>query len=231
MQTDILLSSGYLAFASHLGFLRAVEESGVCISAVVGTSSGALVGSLFAAGVSTYDIGAILTSSRPIAFLRPHWRIWEGLFSAGPLLSMLRSELPRTFEELKFPFAVGVARLGDGTHELVTEGSLPDAVLASCAVPRLIRPVTLAQHRYVDGGAADRTAVRGWQTWRPDRKAVLHRVDRSMGREVSCNVDAVFEVSSPRARNSLWRLRDFEADLEGARIRTRLRLVQQGLIG
>lgn len=230
MQVDILLSSGFLAFASHLGFLTAIEECGIQPAAMLGTSSGALVGSLFAAGVSTSRIGAILTASRPIALLRPRWRMWDGAFSAEPLLSMLRRELPTTFEELRFPFAVGVARVGDGTHELVTRGPLPEAVLASCAVPRLLSPVQLAQHQYVDGGAVDRTGLRSWRQWRPHRTAVLHRVERSMGRDLTCNSDGVTEVTSPRARNSLWKLRDFDDEMERTRVRTCLTLVRQGLV-
>ena len=48
---DLVLSSGFLAFARHLGFLTAIEESELDVSGVCGTSSGALVGAMWACGV------------------------------------------------------------------------------------------------------------------------------------------------------------------------------------
>lgn len=221
---DVILSSGFLAFASHLGFLTALAELEVRPACLVGTSSGALVGALFAAGASVSRVASLLTSSRPLGFLRPHWAPWQGAFDAGPLLTLLRRELPRTFEELSLPFAVGVARANTNAHQLVNTGSLPEAVLASCAVPRLLRPVTLGGERYVDGGAADRTALGSWRAWRPGHRAILHRVERSMGTEVVHPMPNVVEVVSPRSRNSLWRLRDFDREMQRARERTLLAL-------
>ncbi len=49
---DLVLSSGFLAFASHSGFLKAVEAAGLHVSGVMGTSAGALSGSLYCAGYS-----------------------------------------------------------------------------------------------------------------------------------------------------------------------------------
>ena len=50
MGFDLVLSSGFLAFARHVGVLRAVERSGQDVTGVCRTSSGALVGALWAAG-------------------------------------------------------------------------------------------------------------------------------------------------------------------------------------
>ena len=47
---DIVLSSGFLAFAAHAGFLAAVEDVGIKVRGVMGTSSGAITGALYAAG-------------------------------------------------------------------------------------------------------------------------------------------------------------------------------------
>ena len=47
-----MLSSGFLAFASHSGFLKAVEAASLQVSGVMGTSAGALSGSLYCAGYS-----------------------------------------------------------------------------------------------------------------------------------------------------------------------------------
>lgn len=213
---DVILSSGFLAFASHLGFLRGLFDVGVEPSAIVGTSSGALVGALYAAGHDVTTIRHLLTAAPPLRFLRPSVFPWQGVFDSAPFLRFLRTHLPERFEELRWPFAAGVVSLATRRHELLGSGSLPLAVLASCAVPRLIRPVTIAGGQYSDGGAADRLGVDAWRRWRPMQLSVLHRIERSMGREQTADLHGVLTVNSPRSRNSLLRLRDFDAEMMGA---------------
>jgi predicted acylesterase/phospholipase RssA len=53
---DLVLSSGFLAFANHCGFLAAVDEVGLPVNAVMGTSAGALSGSLYCAGYSPVQV-------------------------------------------------------------------------------------------------------------------------------------------------------------------------------
>nr|MBA2319938.1 patatin-like phospholipase family protein [Deltaproteobacteria bacterium] len=72
MGYDLVLSSGFLAFARHTGFLAAVEELGLPVDAVCGTSSGALVGALWTSGLPALDILALVASRRPIAWAAPH---------------------------------------------------------------------------------------------------------------------------------------------------------------
>lgn len=217
---DVILSSGFLAFASHLGFLRGLERSNVSPSALVGTSSGALVGALYCAGHSVDAIAQLLTSAPPLRFLRPSLRPWRGAFDSTPLLRLLEAHLPARFEELRWPFAVGVMELEGGRHWLLRDGALPLAVLASCAVPRLISPVAIAGTRFVDGGAADRLGVRAWRTWRPEKAGILHRVERSMGSEHAQDPAGLLTVNSPRSGNSLFRLREFDVQMAAACERT-----------
>ena len=66
LAVDVVLSSGFLAFAHHAGFLQAVEESGAEVAGVMGTSSGALCGALYAAGYSPEQVAAELSRLPPI---------------------------------------------------------------------------------------------------------------------------------------------------------------------
>ena len=52
LEADLVLSSGFLAFGNHSGFLSAVEEQQVLVKGVMGTSAGALTGSMYCAGYS-----------------------------------------------------------------------------------------------------------------------------------------------------------------------------------
>ena len=77
---DILLSSGFLAFARHLGFRRAVMERDLPITGLCGTSSGSVVGALWANGMSEEDMVELLHEPKPIKVLNLNWSFWQGLF-------------------------------------------------------------------------------------------------------------------------------------------------------
>ena len=58
----LVLSGGGATGLSHIGVLKALEENGIPIDYITGTSSGALVGSLYASGFSPEEIESIFTS-------------------------------------------------------------------------------------------------------------------------------------------------------------------------
>ena len=85
-KVDLILSSGLLAFARHAGVIAALEDfQSVEVERVVGTSSGALAGSLLAAGLSASQISSELSRQRPIRFLSPVFDPRNGLFSLRKL--------------------------------------------------------------------------------------------------------------------------------------------------
>jgi predicted acylesterase/phospholipase RssA len=132
---DLVLSSGFLAFALHTGFLKAVEEAGVPVAGIMGTSAGALAGSLYAAGYSAERVARELSAVPPIQLLRPCWEPWRGgVLSMDAVVERLRDLLPPTFEDLERDFAVGVVD-SEGNHVLIDSGPLPEAVVASAAIP------------------------------------------------------------------------------------------------
>jgi len=225
---DLLLSSGFLAFARHAGFLCAVEESGIAVEGLCGTSSGALAAALWAAGLSAGEVARELSAQRPIARVRPHWAPWRGLCSLGPLIERLAQVLPPTFEALERPFAVGVMA-PDGEHRLLNSGPLPEAVAASCAVPYLFAPVRVEGTAYRDGGAADRLGLIGWRRWRGDLPLLVHLVERSYGAAGDDELGDELVVRTPASGARLWNLGDFTAQLEEARALTAQRLEQTEL--
>lgn len=220
---DLILSSGYLAFARHVGFLRAIEAIGIEVGALCGTSSGALVAALWAAGMPGREIGAELSAQRPASSLRPSLRPWRGLFRTDPLTRRLSELLPSTFDELERPLAVGVA--GPGARAmLLREGPLPEAVAASCAIPVLFQPVTLGGVRYRDGGVVDRLGLRGWRQWRPGRRAIVHWVERTRGRDAQNDLEDLEIVRTPPSGASFFSLGDFRGQVDEAMRLTALAL-------
>jgi len=215
---DLVLSSGFLAFAAHCGFLRAVEEVGIDVDGVCGTSSGALVGAMWAAGIPALDIAQRLNSRRPVTVLRPSPCPWRGLFSLGALAELASDWLPPRFADLRHPLAVGVMA-ADGAGTLLSEGSLTQAVVASCAVPYLFAPVRVDGVPYRDGGAVDRLALEPWAQLRGERPRLVHLVKRSAGAETVVP-DGLAVVRTPRSGASFWSLGDFDAQVDAARLLT-----------
>ncbi len=225
--TDVLLSSGFLAFARHTGFLAAVEAAGLDVDAVTGTSSGAVVGALWAAGHDHARIAAELGQHRPIDFFRVHRRPWRGLVSLEALIAWLRPLLPARFEDLPRPFAVGVVAAGQG-HRLLRAGPLPEAVAASCAIPGIFAAVDVDGLRCSDGGAADRLGLAAFRAWRPDTEVVAHQVARSHGRDQPFDDPGCWRVETPRSGAKFWDLGDFVGQIDETRATVAAALAARG---
>lgn len=216
MAHDLLLSSGFLAFARQCGFLAAVEDVGLEVDGVFGTSSGALCGALWAAGMPAAAIAAELSRDRPITQVRPSLRPWRGLLTMGPVLSRLRGLLPPTFAELGRPFGVGV-RAPDGRAAWLTQGDLPAAVAASCAMPWVFVPVPVDGVAYQDGGAVDRLGFSGWRRLRGQRAVAIHAVARTAGADADADLSGLPVARSPRSGAGFFDLGDFGGQLAESR--------------
>ena len=217
MGYDVILSAGYLAFARQTGFLDAVEQTELPVEGVCGTSSGAMVGAMWAAGMTARAIAEELQSKRPIDAFATNWQVWDGwaAFRLDPVVARLRELLPPRFEDLKRPFSCGVMTL-DRVHVLLSSGPLPEAVAASCAIPRLFAPVRVGDILYADGGVIDRTAIAAFRALRGERPTLVHLVERSRGGNDG-DLSRVPVVRSKRANASLAGIRDFASEFEATR--------------
>ena len=212
---DILLSSGFLAFARHIGFRRAILEKEIEPTGICGTSSGSVVGALWASGMSEKEMIELLYEPRPISKINFNWAVWQGIFHFQTLQELLTEHLPERIEDLPIPFGVGVCTM-DRQAQLLTEGSLVEAVTASCAIPYVFKPIKVDQVRYRDGGFADRIAAKGWKAYRPNERYLAHIVDRSNGVANEVGLEDVSVVRTPRSFASLFDMGDFHGQLEEA---------------
>ena len=143
---------GARAYCS-IGCLEVFEEWRVEFAALAGTSMGSVIAALFATGLSAREIKELTAGSRLFQYLTVNFRsLYEGLFQLDKLRRFLRQHLPEDFSALKKPLAVVCTDLDAGLSVAVTEGGLVDAVVASCSIPLLFRPVVRGGRRLVDGG-------------------------------------------------------------------------------
>jgi len=135
-------------------------DAGIPVKAVAGTSSGAVIGALFAAGVQPREIARLA--------LETHWHdlfrvgvARAGLISGDGLERFLERVMPsQEFADLGVPFAAVATDLASGNRVDITSGSLVRAVLASCSLPVLLEPVPEGGRRLVDGGVSSQLPVR-----------------------------------------------------------------------
>ncbi len=157
LQRGIALAGGAARGFAHIGALKAVEESGLPVAAVAGTSMGAIIGSLWASGMPADEI---LELARKTSWLRLiNFRPGGGLLSAGKLRDFLGRYLPRDFEGLERPFAAVATDAVRGRSVYLHRGDLPSAVLASAAYPGLFSAVERDGLQLIDGGVLDNLPV------------------------------------------------------------------------
>ncbi|MFO0583508.1 MAG: patatin-like phospholipase family protein [Anaeromyxobacter sp.] len=156
----LALSSGFFGFFAHAGVVSVLEEEGLRPARVTGSSAGALVGSLWAAGVPAARIREELLALRREDF----WDPWPGpgLLRGRRFRARLDALLPvATFEACPTPLAVSVFDVLARRTEVVSSGPLSPAVHASCALPVLFHPVRVAGRLCADGGVLDRPGLDG----------------------------------------------------------------------
>ncbi|MFT5470478.1 MAG: NTE family protein [Verrucomicrobiales bacterium] len=157
----LALSSGGAKGLAHIGVIQVLEEYGVKIDAIAGSSMGAYVGSCWAAGCDGFELeelAARMSSSRdrlklldPI--LPPRTGFIRGLKVKNRLM---RTVGERTFDELKRKLIVVASVLETHETKVFSGDSLvADAVHASLAIPGICAPVEIDGTTYVDGGVTE----------------------------------------------------------------------------
>lgn len=155
MKIGIALSGGGARGIAHLGVLKALDEIGITYGCISGTSTGSIVGTLYAYGISPDAILSLIINTKFFTSLRPAWA-WTGLLNLDGLRDVILKLIPENkFEALKIPVTIAATNLRKGKAVYFTEGELIPAILGSCCVPALFNPTLIRGELYVDGGIVD----------------------------------------------------------------------------
>jgi len=188
----LALGGGGARGLCHIGVLKILEQEGIPIDVIAGTSIGALVGGAFACGISSDELerkvqayveseefrsSAIKAISDAYSgeqdslaqkiqsFLRNQFYMIQMLFKPGILStdefsSMIDYFIPDVLiQNTHIPFRAVATDLITGDQVIFSEGSLRQAVTASCAVPGAIEPVIDGKRLLSDGGIISMTPV------------------------------------------------------------------------
>lgn len=151
------LAGGAARGFAHIGVLQAIDELKLPLGAVSGTSMGAIIGSLYASGLTPQEILELARKTSWIKLINFGPR--GGILSERKLEEFLARYLPRDFSKLKIPFAAVATDVVRGRSVYLHSGDLPSAVMASAAYPGLFGAVERDGLILIDGGVLDNLPV------------------------------------------------------------------------
>jgi len=156
IKIGLALGGGAARGFAHIGVIKALESQGIVIDVVAGTSAGSLVGALYAAGNSGFELQHLALSMDEATisdWTIPFFAKSTGILKGDALQNYVNfsvKQLP--MERLKKTFGAVATDLSTGQPILFQTGNTGIAVRASCSVPGIFQPVKIGTHTYVDGG-------------------------------------------------------------------------------
>ncbi|MEX1021141.1 MAG: patatin-like phospholipase family protein [Litorilinea sp.] len=178
-RVGLALGGGAARGAAHIGVLEVLAEYKIPIHCVVGTSAGAIVGGLFAAGIdparmtaaatglrwshiSTLSLPSVhMDSLRRGALSLASMSMPLGILDLDRLVDFLDEILgaQTQFTHLSVPFAAIATDIASGEMIVMNDGAVSTAIRASCAIPGIFTPIRRNGRLLIDGGAVNNLPV------------------------------------------------------------------------
>ena len=151
MRIGLVLSGGGARGLAHLGVLHALDELGVHVDEIAGTSAGSVAGAYYLAGHKPEETMKYIGSFKLFSWARLLWQK-PGIMSIHKLGQLYSKRLPDSFEKLNKQLTIVATDLLKGELRYFTQGPLIPAICASSAIPVIFEPVRIDDKLYIDGG-------------------------------------------------------------------------------
>ncbi len=155
----LALGGGGARGVAHIAYLQALEQQGIKPSVIAGTSSGAIVGALYAGGVTPdgmYGMLESLFSAKKRSGLSLVNALKRDGFAGVLAKQFLSKALPKkTFEELNIPLKLVATDFHTLEEKVFDSGEILPALMGSIAFPSVFIPQQVGNGYYVDGGATN----------------------------------------------------------------------------
>jgi NTE family protein len=156
----LVLGGGAARGFAHVGVIKMLESQGLAPDLIVGTSAGSVVGALYAAGITGFDLQrrAMDLDEKSVS----DWALPNRGFIKGESLQKYINDAVkgRPIEKLPKPLGVVATDLHSGEMVVFRRGNTGMAVRASSSVPGVFQPVIIDGREYVDGGLTSPVPVR-----------------------------------------------------------------------
>lgn len=159
VRIGLALGGGVVRGIAHMGVISVLDEKGIPIDFVAGSSVGALVGGLYCAGVNMGDAHQLALSLNWFKLANIAWPR-RGLLSFSKMEDWLVDTIGDCeIEALQKPFAAVTTDLDTGEKIVINSGKLAPAIRASCSIPGLVIPKDLNGRQLGDGSLVDSVPV------------------------------------------------------------------------
>ncbi len=162
VKIGLALGGGAARGFAHIGVIKALESQGIFPDYIVGTSAGSVVGALYAAGNTGFELQKIamdMDEGTISDWALPLFNKSSGVLKGEGLQNYVNKAVHNApMEKLKIPFGAVATDLNSGQPILFRRGNTGQAVRASSSVPSVFQPVTIGSHSY--GGLVAPVPVR-----------------------------------------------------------------------
>lgn len=157
LKIGLALSGGAAKGLAHIGAIKALEEAGIQIDYIAGSSMGALIGAAYASGIPIDTLEKIVTNTDlNFAKLFDPRLFQPGLIKGNKVKKFLYTLYgDKNIEDLPIPFAATATDIKTGKLYVINKGSLAEAVRASISVPIVFTPLQYKEAFLVDGGVVN----------------------------------------------------------------------------
>jgi NTE family protein len=180
----LALGGGGARGLAHIGVLKVLEEEGISVDCLAGTSMGGIIAAAYAVGLSVTELEAealrlanLSHLARLMTWTPPWQRLLGGNRARRYFTKVLGEDL--SFDTLHLPLALTAVDLVRGQEVILREGPVIDAILATAAIPGAFAPVEMNGYRLVDGGVLNNVPA---------------DVARQLGATMVIAVDVAFDV-------------------------------------
>jgi len=161
IQIGLALGSGSARGLSHIGVIHALEEAGIKIGCIAGTSIGALIGSVYASSkLEALEKIYLDFDWKKIAYFFDVVFPKSGLIDGNKVTDFVREYVhAETIEHLSLPFKAVATDIATGKEVWIDQGDVIEAVRSSLSVPGIFTPVRRNGQILVDGGLVNPVPV------------------------------------------------------------------------
>lgn len=195
----LALGGGGAKGFAHIGAIKVLESHGIKPKIVTGTSAGSFVGSLYASGKTPFQLQELALKLEE-ADIRDLTISKQGFITGQKLQDYVNKNVGnRPIQQFPIRFAAIATQLDNGQKIAFTRGNAGQAVRASCSIPNVFIPATIAGKRYVDGGLVSPIPV---------------QTARDMGADIVIAIDISARPKAGQSTN-LWGLLDQTLNIMG----------------
>lgn len=195
----LALGGGGAKGFAHIGAIKVLESHGIKAQIVTGTSAGSFVGSLYASGKTPFQLQELALQLEE-ADIRDLTFSKQGFILGQKLQDYVNKQVGnRPIQQFPIRFAAIATQLDNGQKVAFSRGNAGQAVRASCSIPNVFVPVSIAGKRYVDGGLVSPIPV---------------RTARDMGADIVIAIDISARPKAGQSSN-LWGLLDQTLNIMG----------------